>query len=338
MSTDMRREALQSPDCVARFLEQEIPRVRQLAQAMKATPGSTCMTLARGSSDCAAAYFSSAMALLNGRLVTSLPPSLVTIYGAPLNFSEAWLVAFSQSGQSPDLLAVAGAVGRHTRQTVAFVNDVASPLAHAVQWAIALHAWPEEAVAATKSVISQFVAGATLAAAMGENDAVSHALFGLPDQLSLSTQVDSLPTAGELARTNNLFVIGRGPGLPVAQEIALKFKETCGIHAEAISSAELKHGPMEVMDAQSHALVLALPGPGETELLECAAFLKKEGVSVHTVGTHRATDIQLVLASHFILQPVCALAALYPLVDDVARLRQRNPDMPKRIRKVTHTL
>jgi glutamine---fructose-6-phosphate transaminase (isomerizing) len=334
----MRREALQSPDCVARFLELETPRVRQLAQAMKATPGSACLTVARGSSDCAAAYFSSAMALLNGRLVTSLPPSLVTIYGAPLDFSEAWLVAFSQSGQSPDLLAVAGAVGRHTRQTAAFVNDIASPLAQAVQWAVALHAWPEEAVAATKSVICQFVAGATLAAAIGERDTVSHALLGLPEQLRLSTQVDSLKAAGELAKANNLFVIGRGPGLPVAQEIALKFKETCGIHAEAISSAELKHGPMEVMDAQSHALVLAPFGPGEAELLECAAFLKKEGVAVHTVGTHHSADIQLVPTGHFILQPVCALATLYPLVDHVARLRLRNPDTPKRIQKVTHTL
>jgi glucosamine--fructose-6-phosphate aminotransferase (isomerizing) len=334
----MRREALQSPDCVARFLQLETPRVRQLAQAMQATLGGACLTVARGSSDCAAAYFSCAMAVLNGRLVMSLPPSLVTVYGAPLDLRKAWLVAFSQSGQNPDLLAVAGAVDRHGRQTAAFVNDIASPLAQAVQWPVALHAWPEDAVAATKSVITQFVAGATLAAALGGSDTVSQALLGLPDQLRRSTQVDALKTAGALALANKLFVIGRGLGLPVAQEIALKFKETCGIHAEAISSAELKHGPMEVMDAQSHALVLAPCGPGESEQLDCAAFLKKEGVATYTVGTCQSADIQLVPTWHFILQPVCALAKLYPLVDQVARLRDRNPDTPKRIQKVTHTL
>ncbi|HOZ63253.1 MAG TPA: hypothetical protein PK497_02530, partial [Burkholderiaceae bacterium] len=98
------------------------------------------------------------------------------------------------------------------------------------------------------------------------------------------------------------------------------------------------HGPMELMDAQTHALVLALAGPGEAELLECAAFLKGEGVQVQIAGMHSSADIQLVPASHFVLHPACALATLYLLVDDVARLRQRNPDTPKRIQKVTHTL
>ena len=338
MTTNMRREAKESPDCVAKFLESETTGIEKLAQAMRSSPGGACLTVARGSSDCAAAYFSTAMALLTGRLVTSLPPSLVSVYHAPLNFGDAWLVAFSQSGQSPDLLAVAHAFGAKNLRTAAFVNDMASPLAHAVKWPIALHAWPEKAVAATKSVIAQFVGAARLAAALCKSGNTSHAFVGLPEQLRASTQVDSLLTANILAKASNLFVIGRGPGYPVAQEIALKFKETCGIHAEAISSAELKHGPMELMDARTHALVLALAGPGEAELLECAAFLKGEGVQVQIAGTHISADIQLVPASHFVLHPACALATLYPLVDDVARLRQRNPDTPKRIQKVTHTL
>ncbi|MBP8135750.1 MAG: iron dicitrate transport regulator FecR, partial [Rhodoferax sp.] len=99
MTTNMRREAKESPDCVAKFLESETTGIEKLAQAMRSSPGGACLTVARGSSDCAAAYFSTAMALLTGRLVTSLPPSLVSVYHAPLNFGDAWLVAFSQSGQ-----------------------------------------------------------------------------------------------------------------------------------------------------------------------------------------------------------------------------------------------
>jgi len=292
----MRREAKESPDCVAKFLESETTGIEKLAQVMRSSPGGACLTVARGSSDCAAAYFSTAMALLTGRLVTSLPPSLVSVYHAPLNFSDGWLVAFSQSGQSPDLLAVADAFGAHNLRTAAFVNDIASPLAHAVKWPIALHAWPEKAVAATKSVIAQFVGGARLAAALGGAIDISLNFGSLPEKLRLSSQVDSLPTAFKLAKSRNLFVIGRGPGFPVAQEIALKFKETCGIHAEAISSAELRHGPMEMMDSQTDALVLALEGPGEAQLLECAAFLKGEGIPVQIVGSHASADVHLVPA------------------------------------------
>ena len=93
MTTNMRREAKESPDCVAKFLESETTGIEKLAQAMRSSPGGACLTVARGSSDCAAAYFSTAMALLTGRLVTSLPPSLVSVYHAPLNFGDAWLVA-----------------------------------------------------------------------------------------------------------------------------------------------------------------------------------------------------------------------------------------------------
>lgn len=338
MTTDMRREALESPDCVANFLESESPKIEQLARAIRSSSGGALLTVARGSSDCAAAYFSTAMALLNGRLVTSIPPSLVSVYRAPLDFSNTWLVAFSQSGQSPDLLAVAHAFGTHNPRTAAFLNDMTSPLMDVVKWPIALHAWPEKAVAATKSVIVQFVGGARLSAALGDPGKLSQAFVNLPEQLRASARVDASRTANVLATAGNLFVIGRGPGLPVAQEIALKFKETCGIHAEAISSAELKHGPMELMDAQTHALVLALRGPAEAELLACAAFLKSEGVPVQIAGTSPVADIQLVPASQFILQSACALATLYPLVDDIARIRKRDPDSPNRIQKVTRTL
>lgn len=338
MTTDMRREANESPDCVAKFLEMESGKVEALARAIRSSPRGTFLTLARGSSDCAAAYFSTAMALLNGQLVTTLPPSLVSVYHAPLSYSDAWLVAFSQSGQSPDLLAVAHAFGSQSSRSIAFVNDTTSPLANAVSWPIALHAWPEQAVAATKSVVTQFVGAARLAAALCESGEASQAFVNLPQQLLASTLVDSLASASALATASNLFVIGRGPGLSVAQEIALKFKETCGIHAEAISSAELKHGPMEVLGAQTHTLVLALEGPGKDELLACATFLKSEGVPVQIVGSIASADIRVVPASHFVLHPVCALTTLYLLVDDVARLRERNPDSPKRIQKVTLTL
>ena len=335
--TLMRREALQAPDCVASFLEAEAQHLATLAQAMRAGSG-PWLTVARGSSDAAAAYFATTMALLNGRIVSSLPPSLVTVYRAKLQFDGAWLVAFSQSGQSPDLLAVVDSLHAGGGRTVAFVNDMDSPLARLAQWSVALHAWPETAIAATKSVVAEFVAGVRLAAELAEPNTLRQAFADLPAQLRAAMQLDTSVVVQNLAGAAHLFVVGRGLGMSAAQEIALKFKETCGLHAEALSAAELRHGPMALMDEHSHALVLTLPGPGESELLACADFLKVQGVTVQTVGPQAAADLYLPPASDKLLDPVCALAALYMAVDDVARLRGRNPDAPPRIQKVTLTL
>ena len=338
MMTHMRREALQAPDCVARLLEAEAETVSALAQAIRTGHAGPWLTVARGSSDCAAAYFATAMALLNGRIVSSLPPSLVTVYGARLILDNACLVAFSQSGQSPDLLAVVENLHAGRGRTVAFVNDMDSPLARLVGCAVPLHAWPETAVAATKSVIAEFVGGAFLAAELAGPGTLRQAFAELPSQLRAAMQGDNSSVAQSLADAANLFVIGRGLGLSVAQEIALKFKETCGIHAEALSSAELRHGPMALLDEQSHALLLTLAGPGETELLDCAGFLRTQGVTVQTVGHQASASLTLPPTSGYVLNPVCALAALYPVVDEVALLRHRNPDAPLRIQKVTLTL
>jgi glucosamine--fructose-6-phosphate aminotransferase (isomerizing) len=203
---------------------------------------------------------------------------------------------------------------------------------------VPLHAWPETAVAATKSVIAEFVGGAFLAAELAGPGTLRQAFAELPSQLRAAMQGDNSSVAQSLAGAANLFVIGRGLGLSVAQEIALKFKETCGIHAEALSSAELRHGPMALLDEQSHALVLTLAGPGETELLDCAGFLRTQGVTVQTVGHQASASLTLPPTSGYVLNPVCALAALYPVVDEVALLRHRNPDAPLRIQKVTLTL
>jgi glucosamine--fructose-6-phosphate aminotransferase (isomerizing) len=279
-----------------------------------------------------------------GRLVTSLPMSLVTLYPARLRCNGLVSLAFSQSGQSPDLVAPSNFFAAGGARTVAFVNDAASPLAQACQWVLPLHAGAETSVAATKSFVAQLVAGARLVATWealaGDADAsLLAALATLPSALDAATRSDWQAALPVLKDADRLFVIGRGPGLAVALEAALKFKETCGLQAEAFSGAELRHGPMALVDEGYPLLVFAPRGPAQAGLLELALDLRQRGASVLLAAPAGTPGVQLPLvpAGHEDLDPIAAIQSFHLMVEQLARERGRDPDTPRHLAKVTRT-
>ena len=262
----MLQEAGEGPQAAARLLQREHEAFAALGTDLRHRPPLSLLTVARGSSDHAAHYMAYLVMARLGRLVTSLPMSLVTLYQSSLVCDGLVALAFSQSGQSPDLVAPMRYFGAQGARTVAFVNDAASPLASASQTRIALHAGAELSVAATKSYIAQLVAGAALASAWQQDAGFEAALQGLPDALQRAWSVDWGAGIETLKRADRLYVIGRGTGLPIAAECALKFKEVCGIHAEAYSGAEVQHGPMALVEPGFPMLVLAQRGPAQAGL------------------------------------------------------------------------
>ena len=264
----MREEALQAAEVCARQMAADGARVAALASALRQAPPTALLTIARGSSDHAAAYMAYLVMARLGRPVTSLPMSLVTLYQSPLQGQGVASFAFSQSGRSPDLIEPTRQLRAGGARTVALVNDAASPLAEAAEWVLPLHAGPERSVAATKSYIAQLVAGARLVAAWQQDDHLLAALHQLPEVLRRAAALDWSPAVEALRGAQRLYVIGRGTGLAIAQEAALKFKETCGLHAEAYSSAEVQHGPMALVGQGFPMLVLAPRGPAQAGVLE----------------------------------------------------------------------
>ena len=263
----MRVEAVQAPAAVARLLAAEQKNFAALGEELRQHPPLSILTVARGSSDHAAHYMAYLVMARLGRLVTSLPMSLITLYPASLRCDGLVAFVFSQSGQSPDLLAPTRYIGEHGGRTVALVNDATSPLALAAQQVFPLHAGPETSVAATKSYLCQLVAGASVTAAWQQDAAFSAALEALPASLKQAAAQDWSAGIEALLHAERLYVIGRGTGLPVAMEVALKFKELCGIHAEAFSSAEVQHGPTAPNSAQSSRIALmGLRGAGKSTL------------------------------------------------------------------------
>jgi len=339
LTSRMLDEACQSPDAVARLLASDANAYASLGRALREQPPSSLLTVARGSSDHAAHYMAYLIMARLGRLVTSLPMSLVTLYQSRLQCAGLVSLAFSQSGQSPDLVAPTRYFRSGGARTVAFVNDAASPLALASEWVFPLHAGAETSVAATKSYIAQLVAGARVAAAWQDDASLQAALAALPEALRRAAQQSWQPAVDALAQADRLFVIGRGTGLAIAMEAALKFKEVCGIQAEAFSGAEVKHGPMALVEEGYPMLVLAPRGPAQAGLLALAEEMRARGARVllaAPAGTPGA-ELPLVESGCEDLDPITAIQSFYPMVEALARARGLDPDQPRHLAKVTRT-
>jgi glucosamine--fructose-6-phosphate aminotransferase (isomerizing) len=335
----MRREALQTPAAVAHALTQDAEAYAAVAAALRQQPPRALLTLARGSSDHAAAYCAYLVMARLGQLVASLPMSLLTLQPPRLQAEGLLALAFSQSGQSPDLVEPTRWLRSRGAGTLAFVNDAASPLAQAVQWLLPLHAGAETSVAATKSYIAQLLAGARLVAAWEDASPLAAALPALPDALARAAALDWTAALPLLQSAERLYVLGRGTGLAVALEAALKFKETCGIQAEAFSGAEVRHGPMALVGAGYPVLVLAPRGPAQAGLLALAAELQSRGAHVLLAAPAGTPGMQLPLqpAPHEDLDALCVAQSFYPMVEALARARGRDPDAPAHLAKVTLT-
>jgi len=335
----MLEECLAAPAAVARQLAADHSAYAALGASLRGLPPTGLLTIARGSSDHAAQYMAYLIMARLGRLVTSLPMSLVTLYQSKIESAGLVSMAFSQSGQSPDLVAPTQFFRTGGARTVAFVNAVGSPLAEAAQFVFPLHAGPEQSVAATKSYIAQLVAGARVVAAWTQDEAFNAALQTLPQALELAAAQDWSPAVQVLKDADRLFVIGRGLGLPIALEAALKFKETCGIQAEAFSGAEVKHGPMALVDDGYPLLVFAPRGPAQAGLLALAEEMRGRGARVllaAPVGTPGA-ELPLATTGSEDLDPIAVVQSFYPMVEALARARGRNPDQPRHLAKVTKT-
>lgn len=335
----MLSEAREAPQAVARQLREDEARWQGLGELLREQPPNALLTIARGSSDHAAHYAAYLVMARLGRLVTSMPMSLVTLYQSRIACEGLASFAFSQSGQSPDLVGPTRYFREGGAVTCAFVNDAASPLAQAAQWVFPLHAGQEASVAATKSFIAQLVAGARLVASWQDDAVLQRALAGLPETLERAAAADWSAAVAVLRDTDRLFVVGRGLGLPVALEAALKFKETCGIQAEAFSGAEIQHGPMALIEEGYPLLVFAPRGPAQAGLLELAQAMRSRGARVLLAAPAGTPDANLVLVEspHAELDPVCAIQSFYPMVEALARARGNDPDRPRHLQKVTRT-
>jgi glucosamine--fructose-6-phosphate aminotransferase (isomerizing) len=201
-----------------------------------------------------------------------------------------------------------------------------------------LSAGTEKSVAATKSYIASLSALLQMTAAWSEDAELARALTLLPDQLNAAWKLDWTAAAPMLERAANLFVIARGVGLGIAQEAALKCKETCGLHAESFSSAEVRHGPQALLGTAFPALLFAQNDETREGMVTLARDLMERGVEVAIAGaTVSGATVLPTIDSHPATAPVLIAQSFYRLANAVAIARGMDPDRPPNLQKVTRT-
>lgn len=334
--TLMFREAAQAADAIAAQFARNAAVVAELAEALRSTPPGFVVTCARGSSDHAATYGKYLFETQLGYVTASASPSVGSVYAAKQRLAGALYLLISQSGKSPDLLRNAQAAREAGARVVALVNVEDSPLAALADVVIPLNAGAERSVAATKSYLCSLAALLQLGAHWKQDPALLDALPALPDALRAAWRADWSPLVDGLAGARNLFVIARGLGLGIAQEAALKFKETCGLHAEAYSSAEVKHGPMAIVGTGFPVLCLAQPDETGDGTRAVAREFRARGARVWLADA--AGELPLVAAPHPVCAPLLAAQSFYRAVNALALRRGHDPDVPAHLNKVTETL
>jgi len=335
----MLKEAVSAAECVALQLASDTERYAELGRKLRSTNFDTALTIARGSSDHAANYCAYLIMARMGRVVASLPMSLITLNRAPIVTRDTLAISISQSGQSPDVVDPIRYFREGGATTVALVNDIASPLAQAAEWAMPLHAGKEQSVAATKSFIASLVAGARLVAQWQNDPDLLDGLAALPDALRVAAQADWSAALEVLTPARNIMVVGRGISFPIALESALKFKETSALQAEAFSGAEIKHGPMALIEDGYPLLIFATRGPTQASVLQLASEMRTRGARVILAAPADVAerDLTLPTAATPDLDPIVAVQAFYVMAAQLSAARGMDPDRPRHLSKVTKT-
>jgi glutamine---fructose-6-phosphate transaminase (isomerizing) len=341
MTTHMLQEIGEAGDAVARQLGQNAQALAGLGPRLRALDPPLVATIARGSSDCCALYLKYLVEIASIAPCASIGPSIATLYRAPMRLRGAVSVAISQSGQSPDIVEMQRAARRGGALAVALVNDVDSPLANEAEALLPLCAGAERSVAATKSMIAGLVACASLVAAWREDRQLADAIGRLPEILRAQAAPPPAVMLEQLVPAQNAFVLGRGATLAIAAEAALKLKETCAIHAEAYSAAEVLHGPAELV-GPGFPVIAFLPSDVAREaMLATLARLAEMGATVIAIeadGADHAHRLAVARVEATLLEPIVMIHRFYRLAEALARRLGRDPDRPRNLSKVTETV
>lgn len=336
----MAAEVREIPEAAARFLDLSKPAVMDAAAMLRRIDPGLIVTVARGSSDHAATYLKYAVELLAGVPVASVGPSIASIYNRPLRLSGAACIGISQSGRSPDIVEMMRSAGASGALTIAITNFGDAPMATASAHCLPLQAGTEKSVAATKTFVTSVLAGLSLLAEWAGDSDLREAVAGLPEAFDKALRLDWSPMAARLSRAQSLFVLGRGPGFAIANEAALKFKETCGLHAESYSAAEVLHGPSAIVQARFPVFAIGVEDAALPHVAGTAERLAAQGADVFLTGAkaESATLLPSVPGLHPLVAPLVVAVGFYQFIEGLARRRGFDPDAPPYLRKVTETI
>ena len=347
--TKMQIEGAESPSVIRKQLIENNSILSNVAKIIKKRNIPFCLTVGRGSSDHAATFAKYLFETRLGLVTASAAPSVTSIYKSKLRLKDSLVISISQSGQSSDICDVIAYAKKSGAITVSFVNDVTSPLAYASEYVIPLMAREELSVAATKSFIASISSIIQLVTHLTDDIALKKALEILPESLDSALQSTLPPELlSEMSIINDIIVLGRGFGYPLAQEAALKLKETCSIHAEAISGAEILHGPFALMKENFPFIMLCQSDNTLEGMIKLAVKIKTlkgkiflfipSNILKTNIYNSSSIVVKLPKSIHPICDPILFIHSFYRFASNLSLHMGFNPDEPPNIFKVTNTI
>lgn len=333
----MASEMAEQPSVLGRLIDRRRSTIRVLRRALPDRPAGVVL-VARGSSDNAAVYGRYLLGMATRRPVALAAPSLVTLYGVDPRV-DGWLaVVVSQSGRTPEMVNVARHMTAGGAHVVAVTNDETSPLATVSRSVVHLDAGRERAVPATKTFTAQLLGMALIADAVGAVPWDESAWDRLPDAVAdvLDDAIAVNHAAASVADVPGLLVGGRGFLLATAYETALKLKECTGLLAQGYSTADLRHGPIAVVDRGVPVIVLSSRGPTATDTADLVGVLRARGARLIEIGQRDAADIGVPSVAEG-LAPFVSAVRGQQLALATARRRGLDPDHPEGLSKITPT-
>jgi glutamine---fructose-6-phosphate transaminase (isomerizing) len=354
-NSTMLQEIRQQPDVLERTLTAELAAAERLKRVFASKKPRLIVLVARGTSDNAAQFARYLLEITTGIPVSLAAPSVLTLYGAPLNLRDLLVVAISQSGESTDTNLVLEKARAQGAITIGVTNESASALARIAEHVFLVRAGKETSVAATKTYTGQLLIFYLLAYALGaaiDLDDLRHLPDWTSEALKLEAQVEE--RAERYRFMEHAVVVARGLNYSNAFEFALKLMETCYVVAERFSAADLLHGPIAMVEAAFPVFMFAPAGvtwPGLSKLLARLKRLKADTLVVTDLGNgklaapdsaRRRLCLPVDLSSSRnpvdLYTPIPYIVPAQLFAAHLARVKGLDPDHPRTLSKVTRTL
>lgn len=336
----MYKEAAEAPLAVARQIKENARRIKAIAEELRIRKPKLVVTCARGSSNNAAMYAKYLIETVIGVPTASAELSITTIYNSKQNLTDTLVLAISQSGESPDLCKTVDMARRAGAYVIAIVNVENSPLAEKSDWVIPIRAGKEVSVAATKSYLTALSALLQLVGFWSRNEKLRRELMDLPNLLQQAWDLDWSDALDPMRKAQTIFTVARGFGKTTALEAALKLKETAGVHAEGFSSAEVRHGPIAIINSCSLVFAFVQEDETRTGIEMLIDDFVSRGVTVVAAGSGCDNTISLptIRGNCREISPLLFAQSFYKLANHLALSLGLDPDEPPHLKKVTETV
>ena len=340
-------EIRQQPETLERTLNSGLRAIAPFRRAVEARRPRLIVVAARGTSDNAGLFGRYLLEILTGIPVSLAAPSIATLYQARVDYTDALVVAISQSGESTDTNRVLELAREQGAMTLGITNERGSTLARLAEHVMLVRAGKEKSVAATKTYTGQLLLLYLLAHGLGGRLKIEE-LRRIPElvESALRMEADIAALSEQYGPMRQAVVMGRGLNYANAFELSLKLMETCYVVAERFSPADLLHGPIALVERGFPVFAFAPSGPTAKSTGETLQKLKSLGAEIvaisdagnRTVRSQAARVIRLPGRIKEILTPIPYIVPGQIFAACLAVRKGLDPDRPRGLRKVTLTL